>query len=36
MGSITIHDIDSELDRRLADEAKRRNTSKNRDRKSVV
>jgi len=30
MSSITIHDIDSELDRRLADEAKRRNTSKNR------
>jgi hypothetical protein len=30
MSSITIHDIGSELDRRLADEAKRRNTSKNR------
>jgi len=30
MGSITIHDIDFELDRRLSDEAKRRKTSKNR------
>ena len=30
MGSITIHDMDAELDRRLSDEAKRRKTSKNR------
>lgn len=30
MGSITIHDIDNELNRRLSDEAKRRQTSKNR------
>ena len=30
MSSITIHDLDRELDRRLSDEAKRRKTSKNR------
>ncbi|MFP4562908.1 MAG: hypothetical protein ACLFRY_06315 [Spirochaetia bacterium] len=30
MSSITIHDLDAELDRRLSDEAKRRRTSKNR------
>lgn len=30
MISITIHDMDAELDRRLSDEAKRRRTSKNR------
>ena len=30
MASITIHAIDSELDRRLAEEARRRKTSKNR------
>ena len=30
MSSITIHDIDSEPDKRLTEEAKRRKTSKNR------
>lgn len=30
MSSITIHNMDAELDRRLSDEAKRRKTSKNR------
>ncbi len=30
MSSITIHDLDRDLDRRLSDEAKRRKTSKNR------
>jgi hypothetical protein len=30
MASFTIHEIDSELDRRLSEEAKRRRTSKNR------
>ena len=29
MSSITIHNIDSELDRKLSEEARRRNTSKN-------
>ncbi len=30
MGSITIHNLDAALDRKLSDEAKRRKTSKNR------
>ena len=30
MSSITIHEIDEGLDRRLSDEARRRDTSKNR------
>lgn len=36
MGSITIHSIDGELKRRLDEEARRRNTSKNRLIKEIL
>lgn len=36
MGSITIHSIDTELDVRLSDEAKKRKTSKNQLIKNVL
>ena len=36
MSSFTVHEVDSELDRRLTEEARRRNTSKNRLVKEIL